>query len=57
MILTRWFIEHFDHFNSIQEALSFVKEKIDKKEYKHKNFTIDWSAIVERLIAVRNARE
>ena len=55
--MTRWFIEHFDHFNSIQEALSFVKEKIDKKEYKHKNFTIDWSAIVERLIAVRNARE
>ena len=57
VILTKWFIEHFDHFNSIEEAVGFVKDKIDKKEYKHKNFTIDWSAIVERLIAVREVRE
>ena len=51
--ITRWFVDAWDQFNTIEEAVDFMVEQVDAKKYRVYCFTADWPAIVDRFIFLR----
>ena len=51
--ITRWFVEAWDQFNSMEEAVNFMDEQVREKKYRVYCFTADWPAIVDRFLYIK----
>lgn len=52
--ITRWFVEAWDQFDSFEDACTFMHEQIEAKKYRHFCFPMDWPAIIDKFLFLKN---
>ena len=48
--ITKWFVDTWDHFKTMADAISFMAEQMDEKKYRAFSFQADWPAIIDKFI-------